>query len=115
MTEIVCIVCPKGCHLNVEETAGDYRVTGQGCERGEAYGCEEMRNPTRIITSTVKITGAAHRRCPVKTKYAIPKRLIPDAMRLLDNIELASPVMEGDIVVDNICGTGIPFVTTRSL
>ncbi|MCL2856260.1 MAG: DUF1667 domain-containing protein [Oscillospiraceae bacterium] len=114
MTEIICIVCPKGCRLKVYEDSG-FKVTGHQCQRGETYGRDELKNPLRAITSTVKISGAAHRRCPVKTKGAIPKRLIGEAVRLLDSVNLTAPVMLGQVVIEDICGTGIPFVTTRSL
>ena len=56
MTELICIVCPKGCHLKVDEENG-YRVTGNSCKRGEEYGKKELTNPTRVITSTVRVTG----------------------------------------------------------
>ena len=29
MTDLICIVCPKGCHLKVDEENG-YKVTGNG-------------------------------------------------------------------------------------
>ena len=112
MTDMVCIVCPRGCNLKVDEN-NDYKVIGHACGRGEDYGREEMMNPTRTVTTTVGISGAMYRRCPVKTKEPIPKRFIKDAMRLLDNVELSAPVTEGSVVVGDICGTGIPWVTTR--
>ena len=66
MTDLICIVCPKGCHLHVDEENG-YAVTGNSCPRGADYGKKELVNPTRVITSTVKITGGIHNRLPVKT------------------------------------------------
>ena len=114
MTELICIVCPKGCRLAVDER-NDYQVTGQGCPRGAVYGRAELQNPVRTLTSTVRIRGAAHRRCPVKTDGAIPKGLMLEAMRLLDGIELVSPVRAGQVVVENVCGSGVSFVTTRAL
>ncbi len=75
MTEIICITCPKGCHLQVDEN-NDYAVTGHSCPRGEAYGKNELKNPVRTLTSTVRLSGArtplvsracrsrAVRRCP---------------------------------------------------
>lgn len=33
MKELICIVCPRGCHLKVDEACG-YTVTGNGCPRG---------------------------------------------------------------------------------
>jgi len=114
MTELICIVCPRGCHLKVDEENG-YRVTGNSCARGEAYGKTELTNPTRVITSTVKIEGAEYPRCPVKTDAPIPKRLIFDAMKTLNPVELKAPARIGDIVVKDVCGTGANFVVTRNL
>ena len=114
MTELICILCPKGCHLRVDE-GRDCAVAGNGCPRGAEYGRIELTHPTRVVTSTVRVEGAAHRRCPVKTSGAIPKGLIFDAMRALDGVTLTAPVPLGQVVVENVCGTGVDFVTTRSL
>jgi Uncharacterized protein with conserved CXXC pairs len=114
MTELICIVCPKGCHLHVDEQDG-YRVTGNSCARGAEYGCKELTNPTRVITSTVKITGAARSRLPVKTDRDIPKPLIFEAMKLLNGVKVQSPVKTGDIIVKDILGTGVNFVATRDM
>lgn len=114
MKELICIVCPKGCHLKVDEN-NDYSVTGNSCPRGVEYGKKELIAPTRVITSTVKVRGAIYSRCPVKTAAPIPKELIFDAMKLLNDVELESPVRVGDVVVENICGTGIAFVAARNL
>lgn len=114
MTNLICIVCPKGCHLAVDEE-NDYSVTGFGCQRGVDYGKKELTNPTRVITSTVKISGGIHKRLPVKTNRDIPKGLIHDAMALLDPVELTAPVKVGDVVVKDICGTGADWVASRNM
>ena len=54
MTELTCIVCPKGCRLNVDEENG-FLVTGYGCSRGKEYGHKELTAPTRTLTSIVRI------------------------------------------------------------
>ena len=114
MIEMICIVCPKGCGLMVDEN-DNYKVSGHSCERGVEYGRDESMNPVRTVTSTVSITGAIYKRCPVKTAMPIPKKLIMDAMMLLDGACLTGPVQEGTVVVGDICGTGIPWVTTRAM
>ena len=112
MAELICIVCPKSCRIVAD---GDLNLTGHECKRGAAYAREELQNPVRTLTSTVRVSGAALRRCPVRTGSPIPKGLIFEAMRLLDDIEIAAPVDEGFVLLEDICGTGIPFVTTRSM
>ena len=114
MKELICIVCPKGCHLKVDEE-NDYAVTGNSCPRGAEYGRVELTHPTRVVTSTVRCTGGAHPRCPVKTSGPIPKELIFQAMGCLDGITLTAPVRVGDVVVPDVCGTGVDFVATRNL
>ncbi len=114
MKELICIVCPKGCHLTVDEEH-DYAVTGNGCPRGAEYGRRELTAPTRVVTSTVRCTGGAHPRCPVKTDRPIPKALIFDAMSALDTVELHAPVHIGDLVLENVCGSGANIVVTRNL
>ena len=114
MKEIVCIVCPKGCRLKVDEENG-YTVTGNECPRGEAYGKSEAQNPVRTITSTVKITGACLPRCPVKTDAPIKKAHIAAAMKTLDTIVLKAPVHEGDIIVPSVLGEKANFVVTRDM
>ena len=114
MKELICIVCPKGCHLKVDEEH-DYFVTGNGCPRGAEYGKIELTHPTRVVCSTVRCSGGAHPRCPVKTDAPIPKGLIFDAMKTLDRVELHAPVQIGDVVVADVCGTGVNFVATRSM
>lgn len=114
MTELICIVCPKGCHLYVDEKDG-YKVSGNSCARGCNYGKMEMVNPTRVLTSTVCLEGGLYRRCPVKTDGAIPKALIFEAMRLLDDVRLRAPVTIGQIVVKDIFNTGVNFVVTRNM
>ncbi len=52
MKDLICIVCPRGCHLKVDEE-NDYKVTGNRCQRGVLYAYSELTNPTRVLTSTV--------------------------------------------------------------
>lgn len=67
---LICIVCPRGCHLEVDE---NFNVTGNFCKRGIAYAKEELTTPTRTLTSTVIIRGGVIPRLSVKTSAPIPK------------------------------------------
>lgn len=91
MKDLICIMCPKGCHLKVDEEHG-YTVTGNRCPRGAEYGHNELKNPTRVITSTVRLRSKSACRLPVKTDGQIPKYMMKEAMRLLDKVEVTAPV-----------------------
>ena len=116
--ELVCIVCPKGCRLTVEideNNQNGYKVSGNSCDRGAEYGVREVTNPTRVITSTVKIKNGSLRRLPVRTNGAIPKDKIFECMRVINLLEIEVPVNCGDILVENILDTGIDLIASRSM
>ena len=114
MKELVCIVCPRGCRLKVDEE-NDFAVTGNTCPRGAEYGRNEIMAPTRVLTSTVRLTGASLRRCPVKTDRPVPREKLLEIMSLLNEVELTSPVTISQPVLENVLGTGANVIVTRNL
>lgn len=114
MTNIICITCPKGCHLCVDEN-NDYAVTGNSCPRGVEYGKNELLHPVRTVTSTVRVAGAAIPRLPVKTDRPLPKEKMFECMALLDTITAQAPVHVGDVLASHILGTDVNIVATKSL
>lgn len=113
MKELICIVCPKGCCLHVDESNG-YAVTGNGCARGAMYGRTELTNPTRVVTSTVCVSGAELPRCPVKTNRAVPKEKVFKVMECIASVRAQAPITVGQILVKDICHTGADLVATRA-
>lgn len=111
--EMVCIVCPIGCHLEVNTQT--LNVTGNACPKGDKYGKEELTDPRRVITSTVRIKGGSYGRIPVKTNGSIPKDLNFKCMKELAKVELIAPVKVGDIVIQNLLDTGVDVVACRNM
>lgn len=111
MKELICIMCPKGCRLTVDED-NDYKVTGYGCAKGVTYGKAEVTNPVRVLTSTVVVDGARYPRCPVKTAEGIPKGKLKEAMKEINKVHLTAPVKIGDIVISDLLGTGVDVLAT---
>ena len=114
MKELICITCPRGCHLQVDEK-NNYEVTGNACPRGAVYGKNELKNPVRVVTSTVRTNLETEPRCPVKTNGAIPKEKMFEAMRLLDDIVLEVPIETGQVIIPDLFGTGIDFVSCKTI
>ena len=113
--ELTCICCPVGCPLTVT-IEGDNSVTvnGNRCPRGAAYGEKEVTNPTRIVTSTVRVTGYPDAVVSVKTASDIPKGKMDDCMKALAGGAVAAPIHVGDIILENVADTGVDIVATRS-
>lgn len=116
--DLICIVCPVGCRLTVEkdDTAEKgYVITGNTCKRGVNYAIEEMTHPTRMVPTTVKIEEAFLNRLPVRTDKPIDKNLIFEAMTIINQYSCKAPVKMGDILIENILGTGVNIIATRSM
>ena len=114
--ELTCIGCPMGCQITVELEAGEVvSVTGNTCKIGENYAKNEVTHPERTVTSTAVILGGDKPRVSVKTKSNIPKDKIADVMKEIDAAVMKAPVHIGDVVVKDVCGTGIDVVATRNV
>lgn len=111
--EMICIVCPVGCHINVDTET--FVVQGNACPRGAVYGKEELKAPKRVITSTVKIKNALDNRCPIKTTSGIPKHMNFELMEELKKVELTAPVKRGDIIIENVFNTGVNVVVSKDM
>ena len=113
---LTCINCPMGCTLTVEMEGDEViSVTGNTCKRGDTYARKEVSNPTRIVTSTVKVTGGKADMVSVKTREDIPKGKIFDCVKALKGVEVKAPVHIGDVIVPNAAGTGIDIVATKNV
>ena len=116
--DMICIVCPIGCQLEVEtdtKSNTGYLITGNKCKRGEKYAIDEINNPTRVVTTTVKIEKAHLKRLPVRTNGAIPKSMIFDCMKIVNNVVVEAPIKAGDVIVKDILEVGVDLIASRSM
>lgn len=113
---LTCIGCPLGCQLIVELENGEViSVIGNTCKRGDDYARKEVTSPTRIVTSTVKVTGGKSSVISVKTKSDIPKEKIFECVKALKEVEVQAPIAIGDVVLSNVAGTGVDIVATKDV
>lgn len=113
---LICIGCPLGCPLTVEMEGSEVKaVSGNTCPRGDAYARKEMTNPTRIVTSTVRVAGGRLAMVSVKTASDIPKGKIFDCVKALKDVEVKAPVRIGDVIVENVAGTGVNIIATKNV
>ena len=101
--ELTCIGCPLGCAITVTMDGSTVTaVTGNTCPRGDAYARKEVTNPTRIVTSTVRVNGGIYPMANVKTASDIPKGRIFDCVNALKDITVNAPLKIGDVVLSDI-------------
>lgn len=112
--QLTCIVCPTGCALTVTLRDGQVvQVIGNECKRGAEYAVAECIHPVRTLTTTVRVAGT-DLPLPVKSAAPLPKERLFDAMRIINDVIVKTPVKVGDTIVADIVGSGVDIVATRN-
>ncbi len=107
--KMICICCPKGCHLVYK----DGEVTGYSCLRGLNYGKQEATNPTRIVTSTVKVNSETIKVVPVKTNAPVPKDMIFKVMEEINKVSVSLPIKMNQVIVKDVLSLGVDIIATK--
>jgi len=112
---LVCINCPRGCHLIVEKVNEQIIVEGNFCNRGETYAINELTNPQRIITTTIDIESNKYHRLPVISSNTIPKDKMMDVMKALKGFVVKAPIKRNDVIVSNILNLGVDIIASKTI
>lgn len=115
MRKMTCITCPNGCMLNVEETEGSIRVTGNKCRRGEDFAIAELKHPMRTISSTVCTIFPEIPVVPVRVSGEIPKERIFDVMDAINHEVIGTQAGRGDVVLSDVLGLGVDVIVTSNM
>lgn len=112
---LTCIRCPRGCQLVATIEGGSVTaVTGNACPRGAVYAADEVCHPMRCVTTTVAVTDSPlDAVVSVRTDGDVPKEKVADVVAALATVRLEAPVHVGDLVLADVCGTGVNVVATR--
>ena len=114
--KLTCIGCPLGCAIQVRVKDGEIEnISGNTCKRGEVYARKEMTNPTRIVTSTVKVENGEVAMVSIKTRSDIPKEKIKDCIKELKGIMVQAPIYINDIIKYNVANTGVDVIATKNV
>ena len=116
--ELTCIGCPLGCTITVTlENGKIHDISGYTCKRGQDYAGKEVTHPTRIVTSTVRLTGSTTGAAVVscKTTQDIPKGKIFEMIAALKTVTAHAPIRIGDVLLSDAAGTGVDVVATKNV
>jgi len=115
--EIVCIVCPNGCRMKVfvNEENEVILVENALCDRGKTYAKDEIQNPKRSLTSTVRVVGGNLPLVSVRSDRPIPKAKIKEALIELNKLELEAPIKYHRVIIKDLLGTGANIITTKQV
>lgn len=113
---LICVTCPMGCGLDVALEDGQVMaVEGQGCKRGLAYARDEIANPRRVVTTTVRVQAGRHPLLPVYTDGPFPRAQILELLAELRQVAVSAPVQAGQVILADALGTGIQVLASRDM
>lgn len=116
ISNYLCIGCPLGCRLEVEEENSNIvEVRGFSCKRGEEYAKQEHIEPRRMVTTTVRVSNGIWAKLPVKTTAAIPKEKVLELCQKLRQVNVTAPIHIGDTILSNVLNLGIDVVASRDM
>lgn len=104
---ITCIVCPRGCTMTADIQGDTITVTGHTCPKGEKHAIGECTNPTRSLTSIVRVSNREDTMVSVKSAAPVPKGKLFEIMDLIHAASVEAPVAIGDVIIPDVCGTQI--------
>ena len=105
MIELTCVECPMGCKITVKENGGNKEFSGYSCPRGKMYAENEIVDPKRVVTSTVKTVSG--KPLPVKTDRPVSKKDMFKVMEVINSLTANTPIKTGDIIKENVFGANI--------
>ena len=111
-----CICCPLGCRIEValDENGQVSEVSGYTCKRGADYAAQEAVAPERMVTAVLCVSGCLEP-VSVKTQRPVPKAAMKEALAAVAALRLDAPVAAGDVLIEDVCGTGVAVVATKSV
>ncbi len=109
---LTCVECPRGCQITVKGELNNLEISGNFCPKGKIYAENEVTNPKRVVTSTVKSNKGIM--IPVKTDAPVLKANMFEIIKTINKITVELPIKCGETVYENI-EDGVNLVSTKSV
>ncbi|MDO8691119.1 MAG: DUF1667 domain-containing protein [Dehalococcoidia bacterium] len=99
--EIICLECPTACLLDLvlDEGGNITECRGAQCKRGLPYAQQELKEPKRVLTTTVLTEGSKSPLLSVRTDRPIPRDKLMEGVRSLGCLRVRPPVHAGQVVL----------------
>jgi CxxC motif-containing protein len=117
--ELICVLCPNGCRLEIEIEEGPQivikDVSGNLCEKGVEWARQEIFNPMRSISSSIWVEKGELPLVSVRTDTPIPLKSIFHVMKEIRAFRVKAPVNIGDIIIEEVAGLPCNIIATRNV
>jgi CxxC motif-containing protein len=116
--KMTCITCPIGCLLETDYDLAKKEIISikdNQCKKGHKFAQDELFDPKRILTTTVKINSRFFKRLPVRSNNHAPKDMIERMVKEIKKIQITLPVKMGDILAINFMDTGVNIISSATI
>lgn len=113
MKKISCIICPNSCTIEIDEKT--LAATGNKCPRGLEYAKQEITDPKRSVTSTVKTSFKHFPVLPCRTSSPVSKKKVMDVMHSISGVTVKEYLKVGDVIIKNVADTGVDIIATSNV
>jgi len=90
-------------------------LEGNNCKRGIKFAQAELKNPLRLLTTTVGIDSKKVRRLAVRSDVPVPKDKVAGMIRIARQKKVEAPVKMGQIIVADILKTGASIIASSTV
>lgn len=111
--EFVCIVCPNGCELKIDDVT--HEISGNKCPRGKQFAIDEITCPKRTICSSCKTIFKDTPLVSCRVSNDIPKDKIFDVMKEINKIVIDKRLGIGDVAIKNVLGLDADVIITSNI
>jgi len=116
MRELTCILCPNGCLLFVSENKNKQpEVHGSQCKRGDQFALDEVLDPKRTITGTIKTIFPEMPQLPVKTDGEVPLFKVKEVYDLIKSLRITKLYRNGELIASNVLGMDVNVISTSDM
>lgn len=114
LKNVVCIVCPKGCEIEVYGDVSHPVFKGYSCEKGLEFAKQDLVNPKRVLCTTIRTNNPRRILLPVRTDREIPLEIFDKVMCKIKQIVVEKPVRRGEVIVENIANSNASLIATAT-
>lgn len=106
---ITCVLCPNSCTIHVLE---DGETTeGNRCKRGHAFALQELKDPERFVTTTVRVNDKNNPLVPVRSDKAVKLAEIQEVVKQISKITLDHKPEPGTVIAADLGANKVSIFT----
>lgn len=114
INEMTCFLCPNSCMLEAVSKGANIKVSGNLCPKGQEFAVKELRDPERLLTTTVKVRNRREL-LSVRSDGPVKKAELFALVQELQSFEADLPIRLGQVLM---CGLGlnqVSIIATREM